>query len=110
MSMQRTIDERDVAPKSISYTVEFIVEKSGGVGPAFSAIPIDRAAGGIGFKLSANRKDTHTLALTFSPNPRPKKPANAGQGPRPASGRPDERELLQDLNDLKIQNAIQSIQ
>ncbi len=70
---QRTRDPQ-FSPGSVSTTIKFSVTTSGGLGAAFSLIPISNSSLGAGAKLGGSKLQTHTLTVTLTKNPPPSGP------------------------------------
>jgi hypothetical protein len=64
-----------IFPKSVAYSLEFIIRKNGGVKPSFSMIPVGRNRFGGDVNLTGSRRDTHkvSIALAKHKEPEPQK-------------------------------------
>ncbi|RCW83734.1 hypothetical protein [Phyllobacterium bourgognense] len=115
--LQTAISSTKMDMEGFSYTVEFTIEKRlSDVGPDFSLIPFRRNTIGGGFGLSGGRKDTHSLVLTFTKNEVIKvvkfkkvigKDGVPVRVPSVVRGATNVPELLNKLDSLRLQNALQ---
>jgi hypothetical protein len=58
----------------LSYTVEFVVEAKGNIGPKFTLIPIKSSLIDASANLSGSKKGTHTMVLTLTMDSPPAEP------------------------------------
>jgi hypothetical protein len=103
---QNTVVESNINLSSISYSIKFIVDKTGSINPAFKMVPIGTSHVDGGPAFDVERKDTDTLTITLSKNKEVSVKKKNGKVVKMSV--PDTPSLLNQLNNFTLKNAIQN--
>ncbi|WP_457940851.1 hypothetical protein [Mesorhizobium sp. 10J20-29] len=102
-NIRNTIKETDSEIPEAGYTVEFTIDKTAGLGPTFSLVPVGNNLFGASFKLNGGRKDVHKIIIAFARNEPPSSGGKKGKKAREAA---DNKAILDQLNVLTIIDAV----